>query len=153
MGLSAAARRGLSLGRTRARVVCDASALVALLLDGGSDGRWVTQALSGADLAAPGLVGFEAASIIRRHELAGLLSPDQAAQAHVDLLDLAIEQWPYEILAGRAWELRPDLSCCDASYVALAELTQTTLVTLDRRIGRAPGLRCTVATPQARATR
>jgi predicted nucleic acid-binding protein len=132
-----------------ARVVCDASALVAVLLDGGPDGQWATHALSGADLLAPSLVGFEAANIIRRHALAGLISADQAAQAHGDLLDLAIEQWPYELLAARAWQLRENLSIYDASYVALAELTDTTLITLDRRIGGAPGLRCSVATPEA----
>jgi predicted nucleic acid-binding protein len=130
-----------------ARVVCDASALVALLLDGGPDGRWVTQALSAADLAAPSLVGFEVANVIRRHELAGLVSADQAAQAHADLLDLAIEHWPYELLAPRAWQLRHSLSIYDAGYVALAELADATLVTLDRRIGGAPGLRCATATP------
>ena len=129
------------------RVVCDASALVALLLDSGSDGRWVTEALTGAELAAPSLVGFEAANIIRRHELAGLVSTDQAAQAHADLFDLAIELWPYEILAPRAWELRRNLSSYDASYVALAELTRAPLVTLDRRMTGAPYLRCTIATP------
>lgn len=128
-------------------VVCDASALVALLLDGGPNGRWVTEALSGAELAAPSLVAFEAANVIRRHELAGRVSTDQAAQAHADLLDLALEQWPYEILASRSWELRRNLSSYDASYVALAELTGATLVTLDRRISRAPDLRCEVATP------
>ena len=129
------------------RVVCDASALVALLLDGGPDGQWASEALSGADLLAPSLVGFEAANIIRRHDLAGLVSTDQAAQAHVDLLDLAIEQWPHELLATRAWQLRHNLSICDASYVALAELTAATLVTLDRRISAAAGPRCTIATP------
>jgi len=130
-----------------ARVVCDASALVALLLDGGPDGRWVAEALAGADIAAPSLVAFESANIIRRHELAGLISADQAAQAHADLLDLAIEHWPYELLAPRSWELRRNLSSYDASYVALAALTGATLVTLDRRIGRSPHLRCTIATP------
>lgn len=129
------------------RVVCDASALTALLLDGGPDGQWVTEALTGGDLAAPTLVGFETANIVRRHELAGLISPDQAAQAHADLIDLAIEHWPYELLAARAWRLRLNLSIYDASYVALAELLGATLITLDRRIGRAPGLRCAIATP------
>lgn len=133
-------------------VVCDASALVALLLDGGDDGRWVTEALAGSDLVAPSLVAFESANIIRRHELAGLVSTDQAAQAHADLLDLASEHWPYQILASRTWELRRNLSSYDASYVALAELTGATLVTLDRRIGRAPDLRCAVATPEAHGT-
>jgi len=129
------------------RVVCDASALVALLLDGGPDGQWATEALTGADLIAPSLVGFESANIVRRHELAGVVSTDQATQANADLLDLAIEHWSYEILAPRAWALRRNLSIYDASYVALAELTGATLVTLDRRIGGAPGLRCTIATP------
>lgn len=41
------------------RVVCDASALVAVLLDAGADGQWATQALTCADLAAPSLFGFE----------------------------------------------------------------------------------------------
>jgi predicted nucleic acid-binding protein len=129
------------------RVVCDASALVALLLDAGDDGRWAAESLTGAELAAPSLVAFECANIIRRHELAGLVSTDQAALAHADLLDLAIEQWPYDILAPRAWQLRSNLSSYDASYVALAELTRSTLVTLDRRIGRTPGVQCAIATP------
>jgi predicted nucleic acid-binding protein len=129
------------------RVVCDASALVALLLDAGPDGRWATDALSRTDIAAPALLMFESSNIIRRHEVAGMISADQAAQAHADLVDLAIEQWPYELLATRTWELRHNLSSYDASYVALAELTSATLVTLDRRIARAPGLRCAISTP------
>ena len=130
-----------------ARVVCDASALVALLLDAGPDGRWVTDALTGGGLAAPALVQFEAANILRRHQLARLISPDQAAQAHADLVDLAIELWPYEPLARRAWQLRGNLTVYDAGYVALAELLDSQLVTLDQRIGRAPGLRCRVTAP------
>jgi predicted nucleic acid-binding protein len=128
-------------------VVCDASAVVALLLDSGADGRWATAALADARLAAPSLVAFEAGNIIRRHEMAGLVSADQAAQAHADLLDLPIEHWPYELLAWRVGELRANLSAYDASYVAVAELTDAPLVTLDRRILRAPGLRCAVLTP------
>jgi predicted nucleic acid-binding protein len=128
-------------------LVCDASAVVALLLDGGDAGRWATARLTGADLAAPSLIGFEAANIIRRHELAGLISPDQAAQAHRDLLDLTIEEWPYELLAGRAWELRHNLSIYDACYVAVAEYLGSPLVTLDKRINAAPGVRCAVSTP------
>jgi predicted nucleic acid-binding protein len=128
-------------------VVCDASALVALLVDGGAAGQWTATTLRGTDLTAPHLVMYETANILRRHELAGLISSDQAAQAHADLLDLAIELWPYEMLAPRAWELRRNLSVYDAAYVALAELNATPLVTLDARIGQAPGLRCTIASP------
>jgi predicted nucleic acid-binding protein len=129
------------------RVVCDASAVVALLLDAGPHGQWVAEALSGAQLAAPSLLAFECSNIIRRHELAGLVSADQAVQAHADLLALPVEHWPYELLGLRVWELRTNLSSYDASYVAVAELTRAPLVTLDRRIGRAPELRCAVMTP------
>ena len=132
----------------RGRVVCDASAVVAVLLDAGPDGRWATDVLTGVDLAAPSLFPFEAANVIRRHELAALITSDQAAQAHADLLDLAVEQWPYGLMAHRSWQLRANLTSYDASYVALAEFLETTLITLDRRIARAPGVRCAVVTPE-----
>ncbi len=128
-------------------MVCDASALIALLLDSGTDGQWASGALSGATLAAPSLVMFESSNIIRRQELAGIVSADSAAQAHADLLDLSIELWPYDLLAPRVWELRRNLTSYDGSYVAVAELLDAPLVTLDRRISRAPGVRCTVTTP------
>jgi predicted nucleic acid-binding protein len=107
----------------------------------------VTNTLSGATLLAPSLVMFESSNIIRRHERAGIVSADQAAQAHADLLDLTIELWPYELLGGRVWQLRMNLSSYDASYVAVAELSEAPLVTLDRHMGRAPNLRCTVTLP------
>jgi predicted nucleic acid-binding protein len=129
------------------RVVCDSSALVAMLVDAGPAGRWATTALGGSDLVAPHLVLFEAANVLRRQELALLISADQAVQAHTDMLDLAIELWPYELLATRAWQLRHNLSIYDASYIALAESTGSTLVTLDVRIAEAPDVQCAIATP------
>jgi predicted nucleic acid-binding protein len=129
------------------RVVCDASALIAVLLDSGSDGQWATARLGGADLFAPALLPYECANVIRRAELSGAIGADQAAQAHGDLLDLALDLWPYDALANRAWELRANLSSYDAAYVALAEILAVPLVTLDRRILRAPGIACSVSTP------
>jgi predicted nucleic acid-binding protein len=104
---------------------------------------------------APSLLPFEADNSIRRHELAEVISADQTAQAHCDLIDLAIEHGPYELLLPRAWQLRHNLTTYDASYVAPAELLEATLVTLDLRIGRPPGVRCTVARrkPIVRGTR
>lgn len=131
------------------RVVCDASALVAALLDSGSTGEWVTQRLSGTDVYGPTLLPFECASVIRRHESAGLISADQAAQAHADLLVLPLELWPYEALATRVWQLRTNLSAFDASYVAVAETIDAPLLTLDVRIGRAPRVTCRVEIPPA----
>jgi predicted nucleic acid-binding protein len=129
------------------RVVCDASAVLAVLLDSGTDGQWATARLADADLFAPTLLPFECANVIRRAELGGAVSADQAAQAHADLLDLAIDLWPYDLLATRAWELRANLFSYDAAYVALAEVLAIPLVTLDRRISRAPGITCSMSVP------
>lgn len=129
------------------RLVCDASALVALLLDGGAVGEWVAARLSGAALVAPALVDFETSNVIRRQELAGVVSPDQAAQANADLMDLPIERWPYELLGSRVWQLRHNLSSYDASYVAVAEQVGAPLITLDSRLAHAPGPRCAIETP------
>ena len=132
------------------RLVCDASALVAVLLDAGQDGTWVAERLSGAELFAPALMPFECANIIRRHEFGELISPDQAAQAHADLVDLPVELWPCEVLARRAWELRRNVSSYDAAYIALAEAVGAPLITLDRRLQRAPKVTCAIETPPAR---
>lgn len=127
--------------------MCDVSAVVAVFLDSGSEGRWVAAQLADADLFAPALLPFECANVIRRLELGGFTSPDQAAQAHADLLDLQVDLWPYDILAARIWQLRANLTSYDAAYVALAEKLDVPLVTLDRRIRRAPGIRCAVLDP------
>lgn len=131
------------------RVVCDASAVVAVLLDSGSDGQWAAARLAHADLFAPTLLQYECANVIRRAELSGAVSTDQAAQAHADLRDLPVDLWPYDVLARRVWALRANMSAYDAAYVALAELLEAPLATLDRRIARAPGVTCAVSLPDS----
>jgi predicted nucleic acid-binding protein len=89
---------------------------------------------------------FECSNIIRRLELCGLVSADQAVQAHADLVDLPIDLWPYEVLAAWVWQLHPNLTSYDAAYVALAEALGHALVAPDRRIQRAACIGCTVET-------
>ena len=129
------------------RTVADASAVVAALTDAGPPGTWATSVLTGATWFAPALMPFEVANILRRHESAALISKDQAAQAHADLLDLPVEFWPHRLIADRVWDLRHNLTAYDASYVAVAEALDADLVTLDRRIANAPGIRCRVLCP------
>lgn len=131
---------------TPTRVV-DASAVVAALVDGGPDGDWAAAQLSSAPLAAPHLMPVEVANILRRAALAGDLSPDAATLAHADLLELRATLFPYEPVGARAWALRDTVSAYDAWYVALAEALGAELVTLDRRLSRAPGPRCRFVTP------
>lgn len=67
--------------------------------------------------------------------------------ASADLLQLRVALFPYAHHQARAWSLRENLTIYDAAYVGLAESLDTPLVTLDGRLGRAPGLRCVVQTP------
>jgi plasmid stability protein len=74
--------------------------------------------------------------------LRGDISEDAASLAHADLGDLRLELFPYEVVAARAWELRANLTMYDACCVALAELLDADLVTLDARLARASGPAC-----------
>lgn len=127
-------------------LVVDSSALVALLADAGMTGEWVASTISDQELAAPELVMFEAANVLRRQLLAGRLDSEQATLAHRALQSLPMRLWPYAPLADRAWELRESLTTYDASYVALAERLDAGLVTLDARLTRAHGPRCPILT-------
>jgi predicted nucleic acid-binding protein len=131
--------------------VFDASAVVAALIDDGPGGRWCEgQLLEGGDLVAPHLLPIEAANVIRRTEAHRAIDPSEAAAAVHDLRRLDVELVPFDALADRAWQLRANLTMYDASYVAAAELCRCRLVTLDRRLARAPGLRCDVVVAPAR---
>jgi predicted nucleic acid-binding protein len=44
----------------------------------------------------------------------------------------------------RVWELRDNLSAYDASYVALAELLDCSLLTSEARLSQASGIRCSI---------
>lgn len=127
-------------------VVVDASVVVAALLDAGPDGLWAESLLT-VDLAAPHLLPVEVANVMRRAANGGEISDDVASLAHADLIDLRIELLSYDIVAARAWELRRNLSSYDAWYVAVAELLDAPLATLDQRLIGAPGPRCEFLAP------
>ena len=126
-------------------IVADASVVVAAVLDAADVGTRARDALANAGaVAAPHHMPAETANIIRRAEAHGSVSSDVAALAHAELLDLRLDLYPYGPLARRAWELRANVTTYDGWYVALAESLAVPLVTLDHRLGRAPGLRCEV---------
>jgi predicted nucleic acid-binding protein len=128
-------------------VVVDAAVVVAALTDGGPMGRWAEEVLLADALTAPHLMPVEVANILRRAAMAGDISPDVAALAHGDLLELRVGLYPYAPCAERAWELRENVTLYDAWYVALAELLDAKLATLDERLSRASGPRCGFVLP------
>ena len=55
-----------------------------------------------------------------------------------------IQRYGHLALLERIWRLAANLTAYDASYVALAELLGADLLTIDKRLATAPGIRCRV---------
>ena len=127
--------------------VVDSSVLVAALVDSGPHGTWAEEVLLSGSLHAPELARAEATNILRRLELAKLVTTPEANAAHDDLMQLDIELFAFEPFADRIWALRYNLTSYDAWYVAIAEALRLPLATLDARLSRSNGLACEFLTP------
>ena len=127
-------------------IVVDASVLATALGDDGPDGDHARARLRGERLSAPELVDLEVTSVLRRQVHSGATDPRRAALALADLVALPLRRAPHRPLLARCWELRDNLTVYDASYVALAEVLDVTLLTGDGRLAGAPGLWCDVET-------
>lgn len=121
-------------------MVLDASAAVLALLNDGDARRLLgTEAV-----AAPHLIDSEVVHALRAMVQRGEVDPVVAGEAIEVWTKLGISRYEVHGLLSRVWELRENLSAYDATYVALAEALDASLVTADGRLGRAPGPRCTV---------
>jgi predicted nucleic acid-binding protein len=125
-------------------IVVDASIVVTALADDGPDGDRVRARLRGERLVAPHLIDIEVVSAWRRLAVAGDVDERRVALAMEDLRSVRLDRVPHVPLVGRCWELRQNLTVYDATYVALAEAMDVTLLTADATLAAAPGLRCAV---------
>ena len=122
-------------------MVLDASVLLELLL-GTERGRTIAVRIAdpAIGLHAPHLADVEVAQALRRYVGEGEIGASSAEAALEDLQSLDLERHSHEPLLGRVWALRENLTAYDAVYVALAEALDSTLLTCDGRLARAPGL-------------
>lgn len=119
-------------------MVADASALVEYLLRtprSAAIGRIVED--PEVDLHAPALCDVEVAAALRRALLAGRLGVERAEQAVEHYLDLPLSRHGHESLMAPALRLRENFSAYDATYVALAERLEASLLSADDRLARA----------------
>jgi predicted nucleic acid-binding protein len=126
-------------------IVIDASVLANVIADDGADGQTARDVVRGAGgLSAPELIDVETVSVLRKRWLAGHCLKLDIAAAIDDLMDLQVERYPGLPLLRRGYELRANVSACDAVYVALAEGLACALLTGDARLVNAPGPRCEI---------
>ena len=126
-------------------IVIDASVLANVVGDDGTAGRAARARLAAAEhVSAPDLVDVETVAVLRKRWLAGALSARRFRSAADDLLALPNVRFPTGPSMIRAYELRANVTPYDATYVALAEGLDCTLVTGDVRLARAPGMHCEV---------
>jgi predicted nucleic acid-binding protein len=115
-------------------IVIDASALTEVLLERPEARNGFNAALSGGDqewLHAPEVVELEILNALRRLVSAGAISDRRATEAVNDLAKARVSRYPHAPFRRRIWELRNELTSYDASYLALAEALNATLITSD----------------------
>jgi predicted nucleic acid-binding protein len=125
-------------------IVVDASCLGEVLVNGPlSDSTRLRLSLD-EEHAAPHLVDVEVFGVIRRLRMMETIDETTAALAVEDLSLWPGERFGHRALLERAWELRATIRGWDAMYVALAEVLDAPLITLDGRLAKATGPRCPI---------
>lgn len=123
-------------------IVADASAVVAMLVDGGESGHLARAEYAVHEFAHPSLMPYEAANTLRRLANNGAVAAELAGRSIVRLTQLRGQSFDFEQLHARVWQLRHTVTAYDAAYVALAEVLDVPLLTFDRWLTAAPGVRC-----------
>lgn len=120
--------------------VIDASALVELLIRS-QRAEVVLDELRNGPLAIPHLADVEVTSALRRLTMSGSVSEESARDAVQSLRTLPLVRFDHHPLLERIWALRHCVSAYDATYVALAEALEGTLLTADKPLASSSGHR------------
>jgi predicted nucleic acid-binding protein len=125
-------------------IVIDASALAELLIGGTPLASRVADRISSPSITlhAPHLVDLEVTSVLRTLE--ARLPQGMASTALATLALISITRYAHEPLLPRIWQLRGNVTPCDAAYIALAEALRVPLVTCDANLAAAPGNRANI---------
>jgi predicted nucleic acid-binding protein len=117
-------------------IVLDASVVVELLTNGmlASSIRYEL-ARHEESFLVPHLIDVEVMSAIRRLAAGQRMDPHRSRQFLDGLAALPAERYSHTPLLERIWELRHNFTAYDATYIALAEATDSVLCTCDEKLG------------------
>ncbi len=118
-------------------IVLDASVVVELLTNRAlADTIRLAIAESDEALIAPYLLDIEVMNAVRGLAAARLIGQDAAQEIVANLTDLPVDRLEHIPFLHRIWELRHNLTAYDATYIAIAEATDSTLFTMDGKLAR-----------------
>jgi predicted nucleic acid-binding protein len=121
-------------------IVLDASAAVELVLRTDRGTRVADRlAADGGPVIAPHLIDPEVMQAVRDLLRLRQIDAGRAQSALAAFVAFPLQRVPHDVLWERMWALRQNLTAYDATYVALAELANSTLVTCDGPLARRPG--------------
>ena len=125
-------------------IIVDASCLGEVLVNGALADQTRERLSLDFEHAAPHIIDVEVLGVVRRLRMMEMIDETAASLAVTDLSLWPGERFGHRALLERAWELRATIRGWDAMYVALAEVLDAPLVTLDARLARATGPRCRI---------
>jgi predicted nucleic acid-binding protein len=121
-------------------IVVDASVLLEVLLRTPAAAAVEKRLFDPAQtLHVPHLLDVEVAQVIRRYAANAEIDGERGRMALADLADFPLHRYPHDFLWPRAWDLRNNLTACDAMYVVLAEALDAPLLTRDKRLAASSG--------------
>ena len=121
-------------------IVVDASIVVEVLLRSDAGAALEERLLDGDDpLHAPHMLDVEVAHALRRCALHGDIDGRRGRDSLGFLAAMSIERHGHQPLLERMWQLRHNLTACDAAYLALAESLDAPLLTRDSGLASVAG--------------
>ncbi len=115
-------------------IIIDASALVGTLVYTEDYPALVARVAHGSNWHAPQLLDLEFLSSMRSLIARQEISASRAAKALIDFDEMGIRLYPHTLLLEKVWVLRHNFTPYDAAYIALSEIFDVPLITLDRAL-------------------
>jgi len=100
-------------------------------------------------VGVPALFDLEVLQGVRRLEARNLIGETVVRHALASLVALRATRHDHRPFRSRIWSLRHNLTAYDAAYVALAEILDAPLLTIDGRLARSSGHQATIEAPPA----